>query len=141
MKRDKTLWVPLAGCLILAGIADETAADPRGIWLTERGKSHVHLAPCSSNVKRLCGKIAWLKNPRLDVKNDDESLRDRPLLGIDVVWDPKHEGGGEWDDGQIYNSSDGDSYDSEMEEIDANTLKVSGCVWFICKEQTWKRVK
>ena len=46
-----------------------------------------------------------------------------------------------WDDGEIYNPEDGKTYDSEMEVIDADTVKVSGCVWFICKTQTWKRVE
>ena len=122
-------------------VAGPALADPRGLWLTEGGKSHVVLADCEHNKNRLCGTIVWLKNPRKDVENDDKSLRDRDLLGTLVVWDLKHEGAKDWDDGDIYNPSDGDTYDSELVEIDENTVEVSGCVWFICKEQTWKRVK
>ena len=132
------LCAAFAAVLFVAGPA---LADPHGLWLTEGGKSHVKLAACEHNKKRLCGTIVWMKNPRKDVENDDKSLRGRQLVGTRVVWDLKYEGKGEWDDGEIYNPEDGDTYDSELVEIDANTVEVSGCVWFICKEQTWKRVK
>ena len=82
-----------------------------------------------------------MKNPRKDVKNDNERLRDRELVGTRVVWDLKHQGGKEWDDGEIYNPADGDTYASELVEIDANTLEVSGCVWFIYEEQTRMRIE
>ena len=48
---------------------------------------------------------------------------------------------GEWEDGDIYNPRNGETYDAELEEVDANTLKVSGCVWFLCETQTWTRVE
>ena len=127
--------------LLASGFIDAAVADPRGLWLTEGGKSHVELGPCEHNEKWLCGRIVWLENPKKDVKNKDESLRDRPLVGIDVVRDLKDEGGGKWDDGEIYNPEDGKTYDSELVEIDATTVEVSGCVWIICKEQTWKRIE
>ena len=36
---------------------------------------------------------------------------------------------------------DGETYDAELEVVDANTIKVSGCVWFVCKTETWTRVE
>lgn len=54
-------------------------------------------------------------------------------MGLRVLWDLEDQGGGEWDDGEIY--------DSELEEIDGSTLEARGCVWFICKTQTWTRVE
>ena len=74
-----------------------------------------------------------VESPRLDRHNDDKTLRSRPLMGLRVLWDLEDQGGGEWDDGEIY--------DSELEEIDGSTLEVRGCVWFICKTQTWTRVE
>ena len=67
--------------------------DPRGLWETEGGKSHVRLAACEDNKRQLCGTILWMKYPRKDVKNDDRSLRSRELVGTRVVWDLKNEGG------------------------------------------------
>ena len=76
----------------LAGAGD-ALADPRGIWETEGGTSHVRLADCGNEPKRHCGTIIWMKNPRKDVKNDNERLRDRELVGTRVVWDLEHQGG------------------------------------------------
>ena len=53
----------------------------RGLWETGGGKSHVRLAACEDNKRQLCGTILWMKNPRKDVKNDDQSLRSRELMG------------------------------------------------------------
>ncbi len=129
--------------LLAAGAAQ---ADPRGVWLTEGGKSHVEIHDCGDGA--LCGRIVWLKSPlgkdgkpRRDRGNEDEALRDRPILGLRMVWGMEDQGGGEWDDGRIYNPNDGQTYSAEMEEIDADTLEVAGCVLFICKGQTWKRVR
>ncbi len=138
----------LAAALIVAGLTGSALADPKGVWLSGSGKSHVKLAPCSDDADKLCGEIVWLRSPnskdgkpRRDVKNEDKSLRKRPIMGLQVLWDLEYEGNGEWEDGEIYNPEDGETYDAEMEEVNANTLKVSGCVWFICKEQTWKRIE
>lgn len=138
----------LVAALIVTGWTGSALADPKGVWLTGSGKSHVKLAPCANDKKKLCGEIVWLRSPkgkdgkpRRDAKNDDKSLRKRPIMGLRVLWDLEYEGKGEWEDGEIYNPEDGESYDAELEEVDANTLKVSGCVWFICKTQTWKRVE
>ena len=137
----------LAGALIVAGFAGSAlAADPHGIWLNERKDAHVKLYSC--NKDELCGEIVWLKRPlgkdgkpRRDVKNEDESLRKRPMLGLQVLWGMEDEGDGEWEDGEIYNARDGETYDGEVEVIDANTVEVSGCVWFVCKTETWTRVE
>lgn len=59
----------------LVGVGD-ALADPRGIWETEGGKSHVRLADCENKPEQLCGTIVWMKTPRKDVKNDNERLRD-----------------------------------------------------------------
>ena len=148
--RRGSLWLcgGLAAALLVAGFAGGALADPIGVWLSGSGKSHVRIAPCDDDDDKLCGEIVWLRKPlgkdgkpRRDIRNDDESLRSRPLMGVRVLMDMEDEGRGEWGDGEIYNPEDGDTYDSEMEEVDANTLKVSGCVWFICKTQTWKRVE
>ena len=148
MKKRIVVGGVVAAALIVTGFAGSALADPRGVWLTKSGKSHVKIARCEKNRRELCGHIVWLRRPlgddgkpRKDVHNDDKSLRKRPLIGIQVIFDMENEGGGEWDDGEIYNAEDGDTYSAEMEVIDKDTLEVSGCVFIICKSQTWKRVK
>ena len=138
----------LTAVLMIAGSAGSALAEPWGVWLTEEQDSHVKFYPCDDDNEELCGTIVWLKRPlgkdgkpRRDVKNEDESLRGRQVLGLEVITDMENQGGGEWEDGEIYNPKDGETYDAEIEEIDANTIKVSGCIWFLCETQTWTRVE
>ncbi len=147
MKTRNAICGAAVAALMVAGSAGGAlAAEPWGVWLNGRQDAHVKLYPCDDG--ELCGEIVWLKRalgddgkPRRDVHNDDESLRDRPLLGIQVLWDLEDQGDGEWDDGDIYNARDGETYSGEVEVIDANTVEVSGCVFFICKTETWTRVE
>ena len=147
MRTGSLICGVLAGALIVGGFTGGAlAADPFGVWLNGRKDAHVKLYRC--NKDELCGEIVWLKRPndkdgkpRLDVKNDDESLRKRPMLGLKVIWGLEDQGGGEWEDGDIYNARDGETYDGEVEVINANTIEVSGCVWFVCKTETWTRVE
>jgi hypothetical protein len=65
------------------------------------------------------GKIIWLRadenedgsTPRRDVHNEDESLRDRRVLGLvvmnDLRWDEKQN---EWDKGRLYDPRRGEEY-------------------------------
>lgn len=126
--------------------ASTAFADVTGVWETVEGKSHVEISPCSDN--KFCGKIIWLKEPNdengkpiLDTNNQDENKRGRQILGINLLKGLEKTGDNEWDDGYIYNPEDGQTYSSEMSLQDKDTLEVKGCVLFICKSQTWKRIK
>lgn len=148
MRTGSAVCGALIAAAVVAGFAADARADALGVWLTGTKKAQVKIYPCSGDRETLCGEIVWLQRPlgedgkpKRDIHNEDEALRDRPLMGIQVVWDLAYQGDGEWDDGEIYNAEDGETYDAEMEEIDANTLEVSGCVWFICKTQTWERIE
>ena len=67
-----------------AGAAPAGSASIHGVWLLENGKIAVEIAPCG---EQLCGKIAWLAPglPTRDVDNRDPALRDRELLGLQVI--------------------------------------------------------
>ncbi|WP_169569069.1 DUF2147 domain-containing protein [Sneathiella limimaris] len=122
------------------------ANDVVGIWETVEGKSHVEISKCQTD--KYCGKITWLKEPnndkgqpKTDINNQDVKLRERKILGIELLSGLEKVGANEWDDGDIYNPEDGNTYSSEMSLLDDNTLEVKGCVLFICKTQVWKRIK
>ena len=42
--------------------------------------------------------------------------------------------------GRIYNADNGKTYASDVSLVDARTLKVSGCVLFICGSEQWTRI-
>ena len=129
-----------------ATAAADPGADPRGVWLTPGGNSHVEIAPCGD---KLCGRIVWLKEPNnakgqplRDARNEEESLRSRPILGLPVLTGfPQEPTDGVWEDGKIYSPKTGKTFRSEMEMKGRDTLKVSGCKWIRCKSQIWKRVR
>ena len=50
-----TLICCAAGGALPAVACGEALADPRGLWETEGGKSHVRLAACEDNKRQLCG--------------------------------------------------------------------------------------
>ncbi len=127
-------------------IPKAATADVIGIWETVEGKSHVEITSCGGD--KFCGKIIWLKEPndekgkpKVDINNQDEKLRSRPIIGINLLNGLEKTGEQEWDDGSIYNPEDGNTYSSEMRLKGADILEVEGCVLFICKKQIWNRVK
>ena len=140
LKFVKPVFCALASAVFLAQPAN---ADPRGVWITEGNESRIEIQSCGD---RLCGTIVWMQepnnddgSPKLDTENENASLRDRHILGIDLLSDFVDMGGGKWAEGKIYNPQDGRTYRSELQVIDASTLKVSGCVFIFCQAQTWIR--
>jgi uncharacterized protein (DUF2147 family) len=127
----------------LAGSA-QAAGTVQGVWLTQSGSAKVRLAPCGS---KLCGTIIWLKNPTdkatgkppIDGKNPDPALRDRPIVGLQMIHDFKSAAGGRWTGGSIYDPESGKTYASKLNLNPDGTLKVEGCIAIICQAQTWKQ--
>lgn len=145
MRRTIGRLAAAAACLALAaGHSGAAGASPLGTWVTDGGKSHIKIEPCGD---KLCGAIVWLEEPnnkkgsaKLDVNNKDESLRSRPILGLPLLTDFAAKSASRWEGGKIYNPEDGKTYRSKLELVDPDTLKVSGCFLFFCKDQTWTRV-
>lgn len=131
-----------AALAALAGSA-EAAGAVQGLWLTQTGSGKVRIAPCGS---KLCGTIVWVKTPmdkttgkpQLDVKNPDPALRDRPIVGLQMIRDFKSVPGGRWAGGWIYDPESGKTYASKLNLNMDGTLKVEGCIAIICQAQTWK---
>lgn len=136
--------------LIISSSAIFAQADKiLGTWLNEPkdGKIEVY-----KKGDAYFGKIIWLKNnvnedgtsPKLDSKNEDEKLRARSIVGINILkdleWD---EDDNEWDDGEIYDPRSGSTYSLYAKLEDANTLFLKGYIGFamIGRSTTWTRVK
>ena len=75
------------------------------------------------------GKIVWLEKPkdkngqwRLDTENPDESLINRKKLGFKILnnlsWDADKK---EWNNGEIYDAREGDTYSLFARLKDQNT--------------------
>ncbi len=126
--------------LTLAGTAH--AAQPiAGRWITEDGGAIVQIGPCGSTT---CGRIATVLKHRpgaasTDVNNPDASLRTRPIVGMPIL-SGFSDAGDEWR-GRIYDPRNGKTYKSIVTRGADGTLKVKGCIAFLCQTQVWKPAK
>jgi uncharacterized protein (DUF2147 family) len=133
----RALLPPLA-----LGLAAPALAAPsiEGLWLNDDHKGLVRIAPCGS---KMCGTIAKVldndsKAPKSDINNPDPKLRSRPFLGLPVL--TGFEGsGGSWKNGRAYDPESGKSYKSYLQLQPDGSLKVTGCVLFICESKRWTR--
>ncbi len=130
----------------LALAAPASAATPiAGRWVTVEGDSIVTIGPCGGReAGRLCGRITtFLKRPPtanpVDGKNPDPALRGRPILGLAVLSGFTDQGK-DWR-GRIYDPRSGKSYKSILTRNGDGTLKVQGCVAFLCQTQVWRPVR
>jgi uncharacterized protein (DUF2147 family) len=125
--------------LVLAAPATADAATPiAGRYVTEDGAGIVTIGPCGAT---MCGKLSTILRKRpgaadTDVNNSDPALRNRPILGIAILSGFTDEGK-DWR-GKIYDPRNGKTYKSIVSREGDGTLKVKGCIAFLCKSQVWK---
>ena len=128
----------LAIAALLLTLAATPAEDPAveakdilGTWLTADGKAHIEIFECGD---LYCGKIVWLSEPnenglpKRDKENPDESLRDRPILGLVLMRDFSYDGDGTWSGGKVYDPESGDEYQGKLTLKGAKTLDLRGYV-------------
>jgi uncharacterized protein (DUF2147 family) len=133
----------LAALLLpLAGAAVAAPGSVQGVWMTDDHKGLVQIGPCGA---QLCGRILKVLDaapnvPRTDVNNPDPRLRNRPLVGLVTLSGFTRSGSG-WKGGRAYDPKSGKSYRSTLELNPDGSLKVSGCVLFICESRRWARVR
>ena len=151
----KSFMILIAGLMFLpilnANAQEVKSDDILGIWLNEDKDAHVNIYKEND---MFYGKIVWLDEPideetgkpKLDDENNDESLRDRPVMGLLLLRDFEFDGDDEWEDGKVYDPKNGKDYSCYMEfpdEDDKNKLKVRGYIGFSLLGRTtyWTRVE
>ena len=106
-----------------------------GLWTTAGGNARVKIAKRVETVEtkegtteevRYDGKIVWVSEvnygpddpeagkPRRDRENPDESKRDQPLVGLEMVANFTYGGENLWKDGKIYDPENGRTYKCQM---------------------------
>ena len=127
--------------MMLAATPVMAAAPIDGRWLVEDGTAVIAVGRCGAVT---CGRIERVVRapstaPRTDVNNPDPALRDRPFVGIPVLTQFA-DAGDEWH-GRIYDPKSGRTYKSIVRRQPDGSLKVQGCISFICRTQHWQPVK
>jgi uncharacterized protein (DUF2147 family) len=107
-----------------------------GKWITDGGSSQVEIYQSGDKLK---GKIVWLRSGdgKLDDKNPDEKLRNRKLMGIDILTGLTKKGD-RYEGGRNYNPKNGKTYKCSM-WMDGDKLKVRGYIGVFYETQTWIR--
>lgn len=117
-----------------------------GQWVNSTGEAHIEVF--KKGVKYF-GKIVWLKSPKddrgavkTDLKNPDASLRDKPILGMEMLRDfvyLDHK----WTDGKIYDPKSGKTYSCNLSLKDNGELSMRGYIGVAMfgRTEIWKRVK
>jgi uncharacterized protein (DUF2147 family) len=109
-----------------------------GAWQTENDESTVAIFRCG---EKLCGRIVWLKTPTytdsrdgpvgtpvLDRKNPDPALRNRPVLGLQVLEGFVEQGADTWGGGTCYDPKSGNTYRGKIRLVAPDRLELRGFV-------------
>ena len=120
----------LIPCASIAAENDETrrrteAAEPSilGEWWTEKKDGRIRFVKHEDGTYR--GIVTWGAEPRKDRFNKDPKLRDRPLVGMVLMWNLVYRDG-KYEGGYVYNPEDGRTYRVTASLTGSSSLKLRG---------------
>jgi uncharacterized protein (DUF2147 family) len=138
MKRFCLSFVPLI--LVTISVFANSSADAiLGEWLSQEKDGKIVIFKQGD---QYFGKISWGKIPgKKDIKNPDEKLRNKDLVGAVILKNFKFTGSS-WENGTIYDPNSGKTYDCILKIRDGNkTLDIRGFVGtaMFGRTSTWTR--
>jgi uncharacterized protein (DUF2147 family) len=114
-----------------------------GTWLADDGKAKFDIY---KNGLLYNGKVAWLADsldekglPKTDKRNPDESLRDKPVVGMDIFAGLKFNNG-LWEGTNIYSPERGMSATLRVKLESDSVLKIIASKGFITVTKIWKKI-
>jgi len=130
--------------LVLTVTTSAAATNPHdveGVWVTEARDGHIEINDCGNGSP--CGTLLWVDpattDTLLDVRNANETLRPRPLVGVPIIWGYE-KGKKQWQRGRLYNPEDGKTFRSSLKRLADGTLEVKGCLGPLCRINIWTQV-
>jgi uncharacterized protein (DUF2147 family) len=140
----------------LASTASAQQPSVMGTWLTASGVAQVRIGACPDPASGpICGVIVNLTNPKgpdgvvvapeaaTDYHNVDPALRGRKVLGMSLIWGFKPTPNpNEFEGGQIYNASNGKTYNANITLQPDGKLRLRGYVGspMFGETQIWTRM-
>ncbi|WP_238550691.1 DUF2147 domain-containing protein [Blastomonas sp. AAP53] len=106
-----------------------------GTWENPTGDVRVVTHPCG---EELCGKVSWAS----DLAKRDASAGGTPnLIGTSLLRNYRLTKPGHWR-GNVFVPDLGDTYYSTIKQLDADRIKISGCILggLLCKSQIWRKI-
>ena len=131
-------WLTIASALLLSPLflpRPVLAAEPiEGNWVNPHGSVVVTTGACRD---ALCGWVRWADG---HATADAADAGVAHLVGTALLQDYHYRGPGRWS-GYVFVPDKGRSFSSTIEQLDADRLKISGCLFrgWLCKSQIWTR--
>ncbi len=128
--------------IAMVALPAQAAVPVTGKWLTTERDSVIEIGQCGASV---CGRVArvlkMMPNGKMpiDANNPDPALRGKPVQGMTIL-SGFTDGGTVWN-GQIYDPRKGKIYKSKLSRNADGTLKVQGCIAFLCRTLTWTAIR
>ncbi len=114
----------------------------KGYWLPEEGKSVIEIY--AQDADRFSGKIVWMERAKnkdgelyTDRKNPEKALRDRSILGLDMLYDLIY-ANDTWS-GKLYTPKKGMTLDATLSLVSDDRLKLTVSFRGFTKDQYWSR--
>ena len=142
----KTLFALAIGLATVPMLASAQQS-PVGKWKTiddETGKAKSIVEITQASNGTLQGRVIEVlssdRGPNPTCNNCKGANKDKPVKGMTILWGLRPDGAGKWAGGTVLDPAKGKTYKSKLEVKDGGKkLGMSGCVAFICREQTWVR--
>jgi uncharacterized protein (DUF2147 family) len=109
-----------------------------GNWRTEMDEAKVEVYNCG---EKICGNIVWLKNPfytdsrdgvvgtpKIDRNNPDPALRNRPIIGLQIMDGFTKNGDNTWENGTCYDPKSGKTYRGKIQLSAPGRLELRGFI-------------
>lgn len=128
----------------IAATADEdAAASPLGRWTTIDDESGTakSIVMIYEHEGKLRGKVVkLLENPGATCDKCTGRNKDRPVLGMIIMWDMERDGD-EWSGGKLFDPKKAKTYRGKIWLEGEDTLKVRGYSGPFFRTQTWHRAE
>lgn len=129
------------------------AEDLVGVWHTADQEAKVQIERCG---QKFCGKIIYLKEaiyaadddqgmagkPKVDRENPDKKLRDRQVVGLEILSGFRFKDG-KWSGGTIYDPESGKTYKCKITLRNDGKLEVRGFIGFslLGRTEIWTKAQ
>lgn len=129
----KQILISIIILMLMLPLLAQEADRITGVWFNGEKTSKIEISRTKSG--SYVGNIVWLKEPnnekgvpKTDHKNPEASLRNRPLLGLQILSGLKYDGKSKYSDGKIYDPKSGKTYSAKAELTNNNTLALRGFI-------------
>ncbi|PKN73442.1 MAG: hypothetical protein CVU50_01630 [Candidatus Cloacimonetes bacterium HGW-Cloacimonetes-3] len=146
MKHIIIILIAIGMLLPLCLFAQKTPDRITGVWFNGEKSSKIEIYETKNG--SFAGKIIWLKEPnneagkpKVDHKNPEEKLQNRPLMDLVILTGLVSDGNTKYKNGKIYDPKSGKTYSAKAELTNNNTLALRGFIGvaLVGRTDTWTR--